>query len=44
VGTFSLPQLAHFYQTTHDESILTATASIFGITIEELKEGLSQFL
>ncbi len=30
VGTFSLPQLAHFYQTTHDESILTATASFLG--------------
>jgi tetratricopeptide (TPR) repeat protein len=42
--TFSLPRLAHFYQTTQDESILTAAASILGITIEELKEGLSQFL
>jgi tetratricopeptide (TPR) repeat protein len=42
--TFSLPRLAHFYQTSQDESILTAAASILGITIEELKESLSQLL
>jgi tetratricopeptide (TPR) repeat protein len=37
----SLPRLAHFYQTTQDESILTAAASILKTTVEELKERLS---
>ncbi|MGK7875304.1 MAG: tetratricopeptide repeat protein, partial [Xenococcaceae cyanobacterium] len=33
--------IAHLYQTTKDESILTAAAPILGVTVEELKELLA---
>jgi tetratricopeptide (TPR) repeat protein len=42
--TFSLPRLAHFSQTTQDDGLLTAAASILTTNVEELKERLSQFL
>ena len=42
IKTFSIPALVRLYQTTQDPSLLAQLASIFGTTVEELKERFAQ--